>query len=85
MMIQQAPSAPVVRKKVFVKIGRPGYKIIKIRDPTNQRLGLLFTVSLPEIKTGERPRRRFMSAFEQRREVPNRAFQYLVVSIQLTN
>ena len=23
-MIQQAPAAPVVRKKVFVKIGRPG-------------------------------------------------------------
>lgn len=43
-------------------------------------MGLLFTVSLPEIKSGERPRRRFMSAFEQRREVPNRAFQYLVVS-----
>lgn len=57
-----------------------GYKIIKIREPVSQRMGLLFTVSLPEIKTGEQPRRRFMSAFEQRREVPNRAFQYLVVS-----
>lgn len=43
-------------------------------------MGLLFTVSLPEIKAGERPRRRFMSAFEQKREVPNRAFQYMVVS-----
>jgi splicing factor 3A subunit 2 len=58
-----------------------GYKIIKIRDPTSQRLGLLFTVSYPEIKTGERPRRRFMSAFEQKREIPNRALQYLVVSL----
>lgn len=57
-----------------------GYKIIKIRDPTTQRLGLLFTVSYPEIKTGERPRRRFMSAYEQKREMPNRALQYLVVS-----
>ncbi len=56
-----------------------GYKIIKIREPISQRMGLLFTVSLPEIKPGERPRRRFMSAFEQKREVPNRAFQYLVV------
>ena len=58
-----------------------GYKIIKIRDPTTQRLGLLFTVSYPEIKTGEKPRRRFMSAFEQKREIPNRALQYMVVSL----
>lgn len=57
-----------------------GYKIVKIRDPVTQQLGLLFTVSLPEIKQGERPRRRFMSAFEQKREIPNRALQYLVVS-----
>lgn len=60
-----------------------GYKIIKIRDPTTQRLGLLFTVSYPEIKNDVRPRRRFMSAFEQKREIPNRALQYLVASSQL--
>lgn len=101
-MIQAPTAAQQVKKKVFVKIGRPGksvlmphlalisliralgYKIIKIREPVSQRMGLLFTVSLPEIKAGERPRRRFMSAFEQRREIPNKAFQYLVVSyIQL--
>lgn len=57
-----------------------GYRIVKIREPVSQRMGLLFTVSLPEIKQGERPRRRFMSAFEQKREIPNRAFQYFVVS-----
>lgn len=56
-----------------------GYKIVKIREPVSQRMGLLFTVSLPEIKSGERPRRRFMSAFEQKREMPNRALQYMVV------
>jgi splicing factor 3A subunit 2 len=78
-----AAGVPTVKKRVFVKIGRPGYKIVKIRDPATQRLGLLFTVSLPEIKSGERPRRRFMSAFEQKREIPNRAFQYFVVSILL--
>ncbi|ORY31363.1 hypothetical protein BCR39DRAFT_526298 [Naematelia encephala] len=81
-MIQQAPLASQVRKKVFVKIGRPGYKIIKIREPVSQRLGLLFTVSLPEIKQGERPRRRFMSAFEQKREIPNRALQYMVLAAE---
>ena len=45
-------------------------------------MGLLFTVSLPEIKAGEKPRRRFMSAFEQRREIPNRALQYVIVSLK---
>lgn len=81
MLTAPPPSTTTVKKRVFTKIGRPGYKIVKIRDPTTQRLGLLFTVSLPEIKVGERPRKRFMSAFEQKREIPNRAFQYLVVSV----
>lgn len=76
------PSANAVKKKTFVKIGRPGYKIVKIRDPVTQRLGLLFTVALPEIKDGVRPRRRFMSAFEQKREAPNRALQYLVIAAE---
>ncbi|KIR29768.1 splicing factor 3A subunit 2 [Cryptococcus deuterogattii 99/473] len=82
LMIQAPTAAQQVKKKVFVKIGRPGYKIIKIREPVSQRMGLLFTVSLPEIKAGERPRRRFMSAFEQRREIPNKAFQYLVLAAE---
>ncbi|BEI86400.1 hypothetical protein CcaverHIS002_0606870 [Cutaneotrichosporon cavernicola] len=83
LMLTAAPtSAPTIKKKVFVKIGRPGYKIVKIRDPLTQRLGLLFTVAYPEIKADERPRRRFMSAFEQKREVPNRAFQYLVIAAE---
>ncbi|WOO77323.1 Pre-mRNA-splicing factor sap62 [Vanrija pseudolonga] len=83
-LMLEAPKAmpSTVRKKVFVKIGRPGYKIVKIRDPVTQQLGLLFTVSLPEIKQGERPRRRFMSAFEQKREIPNRALQYLVIAAE---
>lgn len=58
----------------------PGYKVTKIREPSSpNRLGLLFQVMLPEIKEGVRPIRRFMSAFEQRREIPNRAIQYLLV------
>lgn len=65
----------------LVLMNNEGYKIVKIREPVSQRMGLLFTVSLPEIKPGEKPRRRFMSAFEQRREIPNKAFQYLVVCL----
>ena len=57
--------APEMPKKTFVKIGRPGYKITKIREPstpdTEGRVGLLFEVHLPEIKDGVVPLHRFMS------------------------
>lgn len=77
-----------VEKKRFVKIGRPGYKITKVREPLMEdeggdwggRMGLLFQVSLPEIKQGVKPLHRFMSSFEQHVELQNRAWQYLVVS-----
>jgi splicing factor 3A subunit 2 len=36
-------------------------------------------VHLPQIKPGVLPRRRFMSAWEQKREPPNKAYQYLIV------
>jgi splicing factor 3A subunit 2 len=37
---------------------------------------------LPEIKEGERPRKRFMSSFEQNREIVNRSIQYLLVAAE---
>jgi len=36
-------------------------------------------IHLPQIKAGVVPRRRFMSAWEQRREPPNKSYQYLIV------
>lgn len=69
-----------VKKKQFIKIGRPGYKVTKIREPESGRLGLLFQVMLPEIKEGVKPVKRFMSTFEQQREPVNRAIQYFMVS-----
>lgn len=93
--------APEMPKKQFVKIGRPGYKITKIREPvlpaltsdedeatrhyretTSGRVGLLFEVNLPEIKADVMPLHRFMSSFEQRKEAPNRAWQYLLVAAE---
>lgn len=79
-------------KKRFIKIGRPGYKITKIREPYMEisheegdeelggRMGLHFQIFLPEIKEGVKPMHRFMSSFEQHVELHNRAWQYLVVS-----
>lgn len=93
--------APEMPKKTFVKIGRPGYRITKIREPVvpddgvggnsggggggggvGGRVGLLFEVSLPEIKADVVPLHRFMSSFEQRKEAPNRAWQYLLVAAE---
>lgn len=86
-----------VPKKHFLKIGRPGYKITKIREPyiaptadevdeggvpTGGRLGLLFQIQLPEIKPGIKPLHRFMSSFEQRLEPQTRLWQYLVVAAE---
>ncbi|PJF17898.1 Ste20 [Paramicrosporidium saccamoebae] len=78
------PVAPVpqVAKRRYPKIGRPGYKIIKLRDPLTKYPGLLFQLHFPDIRPGETPRHRFMSAFEQRQEAPNKLYQYLVVAAE---
>lgn len=67
-----------IPKRVWSKIGRPGYKIIKVRDPITKYFGLLFQIQYPEIKRGETPIYRVMSSFEQRIEPPNRLYQYLI-------
>ena len=74
-------TAPVVpTKRAFVKIGRPGYRIIRVRDPLTKYVGLLFQVHFPDARVT--PRYRLMSAFEQRVEPPNKAWQYVVVAAE---
>ncbi|KAI9340321.1 hypothetical protein BDR26DRAFT_911725 [Obelidium mucronatum] len=73
---------PVIPKTVVIKIGRPGYKITKIRDPHTRQLGLLFQIQYPQIDTKIKPRHRFMSAFEQRIEPAQRQFQYLLIAAE---
>lgn len=76
-----APNAQnQVPRKVFLKIGRPGYRVTKVRDRDTGKEGMMVQVHLPQIKEGVIPRRRFMSAWEQKREPPNKAYQYLIVS-----
>ncbi len=70
-------------RKNLIKIGRPGYKITKIRDPVTHQSGLLFQLQYPEIGQEVKPRYRFMSAFEQRVEVPpDKGYQYLLVAAE---
>ncbi len=74
-----APTQSNIQRKVFLKIGRPGYRVTKVRDMDTGKEGMMVQVHLPQIKAGVIPRRRFMSAWEQKREPPNKAYQYLIV------
>lgn len=71
----------IIQRKVL-KIGRPGYKVIKQRDPESGQKSLLFQIEYPEIEEGMQPRHRFMSAFEQKIEVPDKNFQYLLFAAE---
>jgi splicing factor 3A subunit 2 len=65
-----------------VRIGRPAYQVFKSRDAdTNQRC-LSFELSYPSIEENLQPRHRFMSAFEQKREPPDRRYQYLLFAAE---
>ena len=66
----------------MVKIGRPGYRVTKQRDPDNGQQSLLFEIDYPEIAEGVVPRHRFMSAYEQKVEPPDRKWQYLLFAAE---
>ena len=68
--------------KRFVKIGRPGYRVTKQRDPEMGQQSLLFQIDYPEIADGINPRHRFMSAYEQRVEPPDRKWQYILFAAE---
>lgn len=79
---QPAPAKVKVEVKKFVKIGRPGYKVTKQRDSETGQQSLLFQIDYPEIAEGIGPRHRFMSAYEQRIEPPDRRWQYLLLAAE---
>lgn len=65
------------------RIGRPAYQVFKSREAeTNQRC-LSFELHYPDIEHGFQPRHRFMSAFEQKVELPpDRRYQYLLFAAE---
>jgi len=71
---------PVIRKTI--KIGRPGYKVIKQKDPETGQKSLLFQIDYPEIEPGIQPRHRFMSAYEQKVEIPDKNYQYVLFAAE---
>uniref|UniRef100_A0A672JRM7 SF3A2 domain-containing protein n=1 Tax=Sinocyclocheilus grahami TaxID=75366 RepID=A0A672JRM7_SINGR len=86
---QPAPEKVKVEVKKFVKIGRPGYKVECFSCDFDQRTFihiinavLVFQIDYPEIAEGIGPRHRFMSAYEQRIEPPDRRWQYLLFAAE---
>lgn len=79
---QPAPEKPRVEPKKFVKIGRPGYRVTKQREPESGQQSLLFQIDYPEIAESIAPRHRFMSAYEQKVEPPDRKWQYLLFAAE---
>jgi len=77
---------PKIAYKKFVRIGRPGYKVTKQLSKTAiggfRQQSLLFQIDYPEIAESITPRHRFMSAYEQRVEPPNKKFQYLLFAAE---
>jgi len=65
-----------------VKIGRPGYKVTKQKDPETGQRSLIFDIEYPEIEEGLQPRHRFMSAYEQKAEAPDKRYQYILFAAE---
>ena len=68
-----------------IKIGRPAYQVFKSRDTDrqlNQRC-LTFELTYKDIKEDLRPRHRFMSAFEQKVDLPrDKRYQYILFAAE---
>ncbi|KAF2088768.1 putative splicing factor 3a subunit 2 [Saccharata proteae CBS 121410] len=76
------PTGQTVAIRKYTKIGRPGYVVSKRRDPLTRQLAMLFELDYAAISSGVVPRVRFMSAFEQRVEEPDKGYQYLVIAAE---
>uniref|UniRef100_A0A7S4EWH5 Matrin-type domain-containing protein n=1 Tax=Chrysotila carterae TaxID=13221 RepID=A0A7S4EWH5_CHRCT len=71
-----------IKPRKTVKIGKPGYRVTKQMDPETSQRSLLFEIDYPEIEEALQPRHRFMSAYEQRVEAPEKDWQYLLFAAE---
>ncbi len=70
------------RKKLFQKIGRPGYKITKLKDSDTNQRSILFEIEYAQIVKDIIPRYRVMSCYEQKKEVPDEKYQYVIFAAE---
>eukprot|EP00828_Plagiopyla_frontata_P043807 TRINITY_DN696_c0_g1_i3.p1 TRINITY_DN696_c0_g1~~TRINITY_DN696_c0_g1_i3.p1 ORF type:complete len:221 (-),score=43.36 TRINITY_DN696_c0_g1_i3:29-691(-) len=69
-------------KKKSVKIGRPGYRVVKQKDPVTAQKSLLFEIQYPDIQENFTPRYRIMSPYEQKIEMIEKQYQYLLFAAE---
>lgn len=55
-----------------------GPKVMKSRDLQTHQRSLTFDIDYPEADEATQPRHRFMSAFEQKVEAPDKIYQYIL-------
>ncbi|KAK2016809.1 splicing factor 3A subunit 2 [Colletotrichum eremochloae] len=79
---QNIDPATGLPRRNLIKIGRPGYKITKVRDPVTRQQGLLFQLQYPDVAPDAEPKWQVMNAFTQRVEEPDKNFQYLLVAAE---
>ncbi len=80
-VLPQANSRSIKPVKT-VKIGRPGYRVTKNLDASAEQRSLSFEIDYPEIEADLQPRHRFMSAYEQKVEPPDKKWQYLLFAAE---
>ena len=64
------------------KIGRPGYRVTKMKDASTYQKSIMFEIEYPYITNGVIPRYRVMSSFEQKVELPDDKYQYIVFAAE---
>lgn len=73
---------PATTRKV-PKIGRPAYQVFKSKDPETSQRCLTFELTYKDIEKDLQPRHRFMSAFEQRVDLPkDKRYQYVLFAAE---
>ena len=71
-------SAPKLRT---IKIGKPTYRFKKQTNEEGQKQ-ILFEIEYPQIDPTIKPEYRFMSAYEQKIEVPDKSFRFLLFAAE---
>ena len=64
-----------------IKIGKPVYRFKKQTNEEGQKQ-ILFEAEYPQIDPSIKPEHRFMSAYEQKIEVPDKSFRFLLFAAE---
>eukprot|EP01065_Artemidia_motanka_P032340 TRINITY_DN39352_c0_g1_i1.p1 TRINITY_DN39352_c0_g1~~TRINITY_DN39352_c0_g1_i1.p1 ORF type:complete len:243 (+),score=51.53 TRINITY_DN39352_c0_g1_i1:67-729(+) len=78
---EQGPQAKRAKGSHSVRSGWPAYQVQKKRTDQGARI-LNFQIHYPEIEEDVTPHHRFMSAYEQKKEVPDRKYAYLLFAAE---